>query len=55
MAKRKKRSGDFEDLQVKGIGCLIVDLVLLFIPVLGGALRPLAWILIFLGATLIAL
>lgn len=55
MAKRKKRSGDFEDLQVKGIGCLIVGLVLLFIPVLGGALRPLAWILILLGAALIAL
>lgn len=55
MAKRKKRSGDFEDLQVKGIGCLIVGLVLLFIPVLGGALRPLAWMLILLGAALIAL
>ena len=55
MTKRKKRSGDFEDLQAKGIGCLVVGLVLLFVPVLGGALQPLAWILILLGAALIAL
>ena len=55
MAKRKKRSGDFEDLKAKGIGCLVVGLVLLFTPVLGGALRPLAWILILLGIALIAL
>ena len=33
MAKRKKRSDDFEDLQAKGIGCLVVGLVLLFVPV----------------------
>ena len=55
MAKRKKQSGDFEDLQAKGIGCLVVGLVLLFVPVLGDALRPLAWILILLGAAVIAL
>ena len=55
MAKRKKRSDDFEDLQAKGIGCLVVGLVLLFVPVLGGALQPLAWILILLGVALIAL
>ena len=55
MAKRKKRSGDFEDLQAKGIGRLVVGLVLLFVPVLGGALQPLAWILILLGAALMAL
>ena len=55
MAKRKKRSGDFEDLKAKGIGCLVVGLVLLFMPVLGGALRPLAWILILLAVALIAL
>ena len=42
MAKRKKRSDDFEDLQAKGVGCLVVGLVLLFVPVLGGALQPLA-------------
>ena len=55
MAKRKKRSDDFEDLQAKGIGCLVVGLVLLFLPVLGGALHPLGWILILLGVALIAL
>ena len=55
MAKREKRSGDFEDLQAKGIGCLVSGLVLLFVPVLGGALRPLAWVLILLGVALIAL
>lgn len=55
MARRKKRSGDFEDLQTKGIGCLVGGVVLLFLPVLGGALRPLAWVLILLGAALIAL
>ena len=55
MAKRKKRSDDFEDLQAKGIGCLVVGLVLLFVPVLGGALQPLAWILILLSVALIAL
>lgn len=55
MAKRKKRSGDFEDLQAKGIGCLVGGVVLLFVPVLGGAFRPLAWILISLGVALIGL
>ena len=55
MAKRKRRSGDFEDLQAKGIGCLVGGLVLLFVPVFGGAMRPLAWVLIFLGVVLITL
>lgn len=55
MAKRKKRSDNFEDLQAKGIGCLVVGLVLSFVPVFGGALRSLAWILILLGIALIAL
>ena len=32
-----------------------MGLVLLFVPVLGGALQPLAWILILLGAALMAL
>ena len=54
-AKRKKRAGDFDDLQAKGVGCLVLGLVLLFVPVLGGALQPLAWILIFLGVAVIAL
>ena len=55
MAKRKKRFGDFEDLQAKVNGRLVVGLVSLFVPVLGSALRPLAWILILLGVALIAL
>ena len=42
MAKRKKRSGDFEDLQAKGVGCVVVGVVLLFGPVLGVALQQLA-------------
>lgn len=55
MPKRKKRENFQEQLQEKAVGAVIIGFVLLFIPLFGGALRSLAWILILLGIVLLAL
>lgn len=56
MARRPKRAAtSIDELSAKGVPVAIGGLVLVVVPVLGGSLRPLGWILLSLGLFLIAI